>query len=185
MNPTDQLSYILPTVSALVDRVAPDQLHNDTPCADFDLHGVFDHMMTLGGSFAYAFRGEEIPEIAAPAVHGYVPSEQFRATMDDLLEAVKSPGALERTVETPLGPMPGETFARLVALDALVHGYDIATAAGVPYALPDCVVEAVDGFARVALTDDLRDGDMFKEATTAPVGASGIEEIAAFSGRSV
>ena len=185
MNPTDQLSYILPTVSALVDRVDADQLHNDTPCADFDLHDVLDHMMVLGGSFAYAFRGEEVPEISAPATHGYVPNDRFRATMDDLLAAVKSPGAMERTVQTPLGPMPGETFARLVAFDGLVHGYDIATASGVPYALPDCVVEAVDGFARQALTDDLRDGDMFKEATTAPAGATGIEEIAAFSGRSV
>ena len=61
---------------------------------------------------------------------------------------------MERTVQTPLGPMPGETFARLVAFDGLVHGYDIATASGVPYALPDCVVEAVDGFAALARCTD-------------------------------
>ena len=47
--------------------------------------------------------------------------------MDGLLDAVQSPGALDRTIQTPGGEMPGAVFARLVALDGLVHGWDLAT----------------------------------------------------------
>ena len=47
------------------------------------------------------------------------------------------------------------------------------------------VIDAVDGFARAALTDDLRDGDTFKAAVCPGATASPIERIAAFSGREV
>lgn len=190
MEPIEQLSVILPAISDLVDRVEADQLHHDTPCTNFDLSGVLDHMIGLGGTFSYLFRGEEPPSAEAGDVvagdhNGDVPAATFRRVMLDLLDSVRSDGAMERILPTPLGPMPGETFARLVAFDGLVHGWDIARASGQPWELPDEVVAAVDLFARNALTDDLRDGDTFKVATTPPVDATPIERVAAFSGRTV
>ena len=44
--------------------------------------------------------------------------------------AIRSPGALDRTVAAPFGDTPGEAFARFVVLDGLVHGWDLATATG-------------------------------------------------------
>ncbi len=185
MGPIEQLSYILPTCSSLVDHIQTMQMNDPTPCEEFTVHDVLNHMMVLGGTFTYAFRGDEAPELSPPGVYGWVPSKEFREVMDDLLEAVKSPGAMERTVETPLGPMDGETFARLVAFDGLVHSWDLATATGQRLALPAEVIDAVAAFANEALTDDMRDGDMFKRATDAGPSAGPIDRIAAFSGRTV
>ena len=185
MGPIEQLSYILPTCSALVDRIQVMQMNNPTPCEEFTVHDVLDHMMVLGGTFTYMFRGEEAPELSAPGVYGWVPSKEFREVMDDLLDAVKSPGALERTIESPVGPMDGDSFARLVAFDGLVHSWDLAVATGQPLALPDGVVEAVTGFAHQALTDDMRDGRTFKNPTEVGPSANAIERVAAFSGRTV
>lgn len=185
MEPTQQLSSILPALSALVDRIHPRSLSDQTPCTAFKVRDVLDHMIVLGGTFAYLFRGEEPPEITAPETLGWVPAREFRATMDDLLAAVQSDGAMERIVPSPVGAMPGDQFARLVAFDGLVHGWDLATATGLDFELPSDVVAAVDVFARQALTAELRDGDTFKEATVAPVGASPMDAIAAFSGRTV
>jgi uncharacterized protein (TIGR03086 family) len=185
MNPTEQLGYILPTLSALVDRIDPMQLNEPTPCDAFTLHDVLDHMIVLGGSFAYWFRGEEAPEATAPPVYGRVPAAEFREVMDDLLDAVKSPTAMDRIIATPMGEMPGETFARLVAFDGMVHGWDIARSAGLSYELPTCVVDAVDEFARTAITDEMRDGETFKAPKATGVDASPIDRIAAFSGRTV
>lgn len=185
MDPREQLGHILPTVSELVDSIEPHQLDGATPCAKFNVHDVLNHMITLGGTFAYSFRGEEPPEIAAPDTAGRVPAAEFRKAMEDLLDAVNSPGAMERTVNSPVGAMPGETFARLVAFDGLVHGWDLARATGSDYQLPSAVIAGVDEFARAALTADMRDGDTFKEATTPPAGAGAIERVAAFSGRTV
>ena len=185
MDPKEQLGHILPTLIKMVDDVAPHQLSAATPCTKFNVHDVLNHMITLGGAFAYSFRGEEPPEITAPKTNGNVPAAEFRKAMEDLLDSVNSPGAMQRTVNTPAGEMPGETFARLVAFDGLVHGWDIAQATGADYQPSPEVVAAVDEFAHNALTPAMRDGDTFKEATTPPADAGPIERLAAFSGRTV
>jgi uncharacterized protein (TIGR03086 family) len=185
MEPTEQLSYILPTLSATVDRIAAAQLDDPTPCSDFNVHDVLDHMIVLGASFTYWFRGEDAPELEAPEVSDRVPAAEFREVMDDLLDAVKSPGAMERTISAPMGEMPGSVFARLVAFDGLVHGWDLASSTGLKFELPTVVIDSVDGFARDALTADMRDGDTFKEETMPPDNADAMERLAAFSGRPV
>lgn len=185
MEPTAQLESILPALTEMVDRVDPSQMNDPTPCSEFTVHDVLDHMIVLGSTFAYWFRGEEAPEIKAPAVYGVVPAAEFRKAMEDLLDAVKSPGAMERTVATPMGEMPGSTFARVIAFDGLIHGWDIASSTCQGYDLAPELVAAVDEFARGAITTEMRDGDTFKEPTTAPDGASPIEQLVAFSGRTL
>ncbi len=185
MEPTEQLSSILPTVSATVDRIQTMQMNDPTPCSKFTVHDVLNHMIVLGGSFAHWFRGEAAPELKAPAVYGWVPAAEFREVMDDLLDAVKSPGAMDRTLSTPMGEMPGATFARLVAFDGLIHGWDLASSTGQSFEVPPAVVSAVDEFARSALTAEMRDGDTFKEPTSAPDDASPLERLVAYSGRSL
>lgn len=185
MEPTTQLRTILPAVCDLVDQLEPTDLERETPCREFDLADVIDHMMTLGGSFAYLFLGERPPVNSAGAPGDRVPSAEFRRVMDDLFEAVQSPGALERTIDAPVGSMPGEAFARLVAFDGLVHGWDIARSAGLEYRLPDDVVAAVDEFARGAVTPAMRDGDTFADPTPPPPWATPVDRVAAFSGRMV
>ena len=185
MTPVRQLTQILPDLSDLVDRIEPAQLASPTACNAFTVRDVLDHMITLGGAFSYWFRGEEAPDLALARDPGRVPAPEFRATMDALLAAVQSPGALERTISAPIGSMPGEVFARLVAFDGLVHGWDLASATGQTYEPAADVVSAVDQFARVALTSEMRNGDTFKQATTPPAGASQLERLIAFSGRSL
>lgn len=185
MEPTEQLSSILPALTAMVDRIQPAQLNHPTPCSAFSVHDVLDHMIVLGGSVAYQFRGQEPPVIIAPPVYGWVPAAEFRKVMDDLLDAINSPGAMERTITAPVGELPGSTFARFVAFDGLIHGWDLATATGQNYEQPPAVIAAVDQFARDAITAEMRDGDTFKEATAAPEDASQLERLVAFSGRSL
>lgn len=185
MEPIEQLEVILPTVCGLVDKITPEQLANPTPCADVTVHGLLDHMMVQGGSFAYLFRGEDPPEIQAPIVYGFVPSNDFRHAMDDLLDAIRSDGALSRTLDTPIGRMDGATFAKVVAFDALMRGWDLAAATSQIYAVDSAVVDNIDAFARVALNDDLRCAGSFAAPTVAPDDASALEELAAFSGRTV
>jgi len=185
MEPTEQLGYILPTLSTTVDRIDFEQLNDPTPCSNFSVHDVLDHMIVLGGSFTYWFCGEDAPELKAPCVSSRVPAAEFREVMEDLLAAVKSPGAMERTISAPMGEMPGSVFARLVAFDGLVHGWDLASSTGLKFELPPTVIDSVDGFARGAVTNEMRDGDTFKEATMPPADADAMARLVAFSGRTV
>jgi uncharacterized protein (TIGR03086 family) len=185
MEPIEQLEYILPMLDVTVERIQVMQMNDPTPCSEFTVHDVLNHMMGPARSFAALFRGEAPPEPTAPGVYGWVPAAEFREAMADLLDAAKSPGAMERTLETPMGAMPGEVFARLVAFDGLVHGWDLATSTGQRFDVPPAVVGAVDEFARGAVTSDMRGGVMFKDETEAPEGASQLERLVAFSGRSL
>jgi uncharacterized protein (TIGR03086 family) len=136
-------------------------------------------MISGATAFAAAFRGvEPIPPDTDDVLGGFGPA------LSGLADAITGPGALEKTIAAPFGEVPGDTFARFVVLDGLVHGWDLATATGQPYTPSDALVAEVEAFACDALAP-LRDGDTFADAVDAPVSAAPIERLAAFTGRRV
>ncbi len=177
MDPLTQLEQLGPHLAGVVAGITPDQLDNRTPCDDFTVGGVLEHMIGGATAFAAAYRGEtpKDPDLSDP-LGGFEP------VLGDLVAAITVPGALDRTVAAPFGEVPGETFARFVVLDGLVHGWDLATATGQPYEPPAELVAATDAFARMAL-DPLRDGHTFAGATEPAADASPIERLAAYTGR--
>lgn len=181
MNGAEQLAVIIPGLRALGEGISREQLGAPTPCTTFTVSGVLGHMTSLGGSFAPMFRGEE--PVDQPAVAAGTEVARFDTAMSALLDAVSSPGALDRVVHTPNGDMPGSTFARLVAFDGAVHGWDVAVSTGQTWELPDQVVRDIHDFARSAITEQMRDGDAFAAQQVPAADATPIEVLAAFSGR--
>lgn len=185
MEPSDQLAVIIPTLIEIVDGLDADQLDHATPCAHFTVQGVLDHMMGGASVFVPAFLGEGAAATVPAPFPGQVPADEFRTAMTGLLESVSAPGAMERMIDAPFGRVPGSVFARFVAFDGLIHGWDLSTAVGRPYDPPAAIVADVAGFAHDALGPELRDGDTFALATDPPAGAGPLEQLVAFSGRSV
>jgi uncharacterized protein (TIGR03086 family) len=177
MDPITQLELLGPHLGAVVNGIAPDQLGNPTPCTTFTVRGVLEHMIAGATAFAAAYRGDQPPEPDLADPRG-----SFGTVLGDLVAAMTAPGALDRTIEAPFGEVPGDTFARFVTLDGLVHGWDLATATGQPYEPPDELVAAAFAFARQTI-DPLRDGDTFADAVEPAVGASPIEQLANYTGR--
>lgn len=182
MDPRAQLDEIIPLLMSLVGGLEPNQLDLATPCSNFAVRDILQHMVGGATTFAAAFRGDEPTRPPQPETDLIA---AFPVAMAELQSAVNVPGALDKTIDSPFGEMPGEAFARLVAMDGLVHGWDIAMATGVPYDPPDAVVADVDAFSRQALGDHLRDGDTFAAAVDPRSGASPMERLAAFTGRAV
>jgi uncharacterized protein (TIGR03086 family) len=172
-----QLDELGPLLAGVVGGITPDQLDNRTPCTGFDVRGVLEHMIGGAAAFAAGFRGEEsaTPDLADPLA-------AFGPALTELAGSITGPGALERTIHAPFGEVPGETFARFVVLDGLVHGWDLATATGQAYEPTDALVADVEAFARDALAP-LRDGDTFADAVEPADSATPIERLAAFTGR--
>ena len=177
MDPLTQLEQLGPHLGGVVAGIRPDQLDAPTPCDDFTVRGVLDHMIGGATAFAAAYRGTEPAE---PDLHD--PLGTFGDALGDLVAAISAPGALDQTVQAPFGEVPGETFARFVVLDGLVHGWDMAVATDQPYEPPDALVAAADAFAHQAL-DPLRDGQTFAAAVEPAPDASPIERLANYTGR--
>lgn len=180
MEVLDQLDQLGPALGTVVGGIKADQLDNPTPCSEFTVQGVLEHMVGGATMFAAAFRGQTPPAVDDA---GEV-LDRFGPALTDLVAAMHEPGALDRPVEAPFGEVPGSTFARFVVLDGLVHGWDLSIATGQPYDPPDALVADVEAFARDTL-GPLRDGEMFTAAVEPPAGSTPIERLVSFTGRQI
>jgi uncharacterized protein (TIGR03086 family) len=178
MDPITQLEQLGPHLGGVVAGITPDQLEQPTPCDAFTVRGVLEHMIGGATAFAAAYWGQpaDAPDLTDPL-------GTFGEVLGDLVAAVTAPGALDRSVQAPFGEVSGETFARFIVLDGLVHGWDMATATGQAYDPPADLVAAADAFARQAV-DPLRDGGQtFADAVEPRADASPIERLANYTGR--
>ena len=185
MGPIEQLDELEPLLGRVASGITTDDLDAATPCANFTVRGVLGHMIGGAVQFAAAFRGETAPAVPANVADGSDVVSRAGAALADLMGAIRSPGALDRTVAAPFGEMPGEAFARFVVLDGLVHGWDLATATEQTYEPSDALVAEVEAFARQAIAPAMRDGDTFGEAHEPRADATPIERLAAFTGRTI
>jgi uncharacterized protein (TIGR03086 family) len=138
-------------MAELVAHVTDDQLGEPTPCPDYTLGDLLDHV----GGLALAFTAAATKETAALAGQG--PSADASRLGDDwrtriprdlaeLANAWRDPNAWTGMTEAGGIDLPGE-IAGLVALDEVViHGWDVARATGQPFDPNPAVLEAVHGF---------------------------------------
>lgn len=178
----EQLDQIAPTLGAIVANITDADLGRPTPCANFDVAGILEHMIAGASAFAPGFRGDDSQPV--PPTEGSV-FDRWHAAIGSLVDAMHSEGAQQTTIASPFGAVTGAYFARYVALDGITHAWDLATATGQSVDVADALVAEIDAFARELLQPAMRDGDTFADATTAPADATPLEQLVAFTGRTV
>jgi uncharacterized protein (TIGR03086 family) len=177
-----QLEQVAPLLGELVSNISDADLGRPTPCANFDVAGVLEHMIGGASMFAPGFRGDG--SAPNPPTEGSV-FDRWNAAMGALMESVHTDGAQDNTIASPFGEVSGAYFARYVALDGITHAWDLATATGQSVNAPDALVAEIDAFARELLQPAMRDGDTFADATEPPADATPLERLVAFTGRTV
>jgi uncharacterized protein (TIGR03086 family) len=143
-----------PTTSALgaiVRGVRPDQLALPTPCPDYSVGDLLDHVGGLSVAFTCSARKEPLPGGGGPSADASQLPDGWRVLFPERLDALAAawadPAAYAGT--TMAGPieMPAEGAA-MVALDEVtVHAWDLAVATGQPYAADPAAVAACQAFA--------------------------------------
>ncbi|MFF3110492.1 TIGR03086 family metal-binding protein [Kitasatospora sp. NPDC057904] len=128
----------------VVDTVMPEHLELATPCGDWNLRRLMEHVVGQHQGFAAAARGAG-PDLAlwADAPVGDDPAGAFRRTAEDLKEAFAEAAAADRKLWLPEirdgGPFPLELAVGFQLVDTLVHGWDVAAALGAPSGLAAAV----------------------------------------------
>jgi uncharacterized protein (TIGR03086 family) len=175
MTPDDDPAVLrrgLDQLAGLLDDVPSGALADPTPCPQWSVQDLVDHIVAAPSRFARMARGEEVDWSATPSA-GREPA-QFRSHAEDLLRAVADGGAQD-------GSIPVDWQCAELA----VHTWDLATALGRSTGDLDAeVAERGLAFMRASLTDDNR-GPAFGPEQPAPEGADAYQRIAAFAGRSV
>ncbi len=144
-------------LAALVRAIPDDALGRPTPCADYTVGDLLDHVAGFLIAFRAAAVKEPIDRPGAGDAAGLPADWRTRlpADLDAMLEAWAAPDAWEGMTAAGGVDLPGEV-AGVVALDELViHGWDLAKATGQPagYGGPglDAVYAAVQQFRAAGL----------------------------------
>jgi uncharacterized protein (TIGR03086 family) len=183
--PSAQLDYQVRAISDLVSNMSPEQLDNGTPCAGWKVRDLLGHLVGGGQMFGALLQGDAPPDLSGDVV-GSNPSASWNAAAQAFRDGIDSPGALER--EVPLGPnttIPGSVLLEVVKYDLLVHAWDLAQATNQAFDPPDDVVEPAMSAAHQTIAPEMRNGDTFGDEQVAPAGSDRMDELAAYTGRSV
>jgi uncharacterized protein (TIGR03086 family) len=173
----------------LVEGVKPDQWTAPTPCPDWNVRELLQHVTNGNVIFATIATGERPPgpitaEERAVDWLGADASAGFRATGKVMHDAFMTPGFLEGRFETPvLGEQAGTTIVRMRMNELLIHGWDLARATGQPADLPQDLAEGALGMWQTRLADRPRQGMPFAAPQPVADDAPAIDRLAAFLGR--
>jgi uncharacterized protein (TIGR03086 family) len=173
---TDDLEEVLAATVAVVEGIGAQDWGRPTPCRDFDVAALVDHVLTWSSTYAdrVSASPSQVPE-AGPA-----------ATADR--SAARAGAALASCAERIVGGYRADTDGSrdlpvgLLLLDYVGHAWDLAVATGQSLRVPDSAVERALGTGRAMLTAENR-GDLFGPPSPVDDDATGLERLVAFLGR--
>jgi uncharacterized protein (TIGR03086 family) len=186
MTPLESCQQVLENTRRVVDQVRPEQFDKATPCAEWDVRMLVNHMVGVLDGLEAPARGEQIQFSAQKVddVVGMSPSSAFSKKAAEFVAAWSAPGATDRVVTTMFGEQPAEFYLGLATADMLLHGWDLATAIGVPYSMDEAAAGSVLERMQAMLKPEMRGpGKAFAEEVPASPNASLQERLVAFSGR--
>ncbi len=131
-------------VHSLLGGVTQEQLALPTPCDDFDVRALAEHLI------AVVMRAEALATVATVEGQPVRAAQHHAATSAAVREralAAWDAAPLEREVEVPWGRVPGFSALGMYVNESLVHGWDLAVATGQDAEFADLAVVA---FARAA-----------------------------------
>jgi uncharacterized protein (TIGR03086 family) len=127
----------------LLRDVEPDQWGLPTPCRQWNVRDLVNHVTVQEQWLALLLTG-----VSAAAVGDRLDGDQlgddpvlaFKRAAADADEAVHGSAALDGTVELWSGPAPARHLASQLAMDLVVHSWDLARATGADDHLPAVLV---------------------------------------------
>ncbi|MDQ1395298.1 MAG: hypothetical protein QOG64_557 [Acidimicrobiaceae bacterium] len=162
----------LAATGKVVAGIDSSQLANPTPCEEWNVGELLNHVVSGNWWAAELGAGRTIEEVG-DRLDGDVLGDDARAAYDASVEPAAAvfemPGALEAPCAVSYGPVPGSVYAGHRFLDVLIHGWDLAVATGQDTTLDPSLVEACWEVVRPQ-ADLLRASGMFGTTSEPPPG---------------
>ena len=130
-------------LGAFTDRVAqvrPDQWSAPTPCADWDVRALVNHIVYENRWTVPLLHGATMADVGDRFEGDLLGDDPVAAAREAAAEAdraAREPGVLDRTVALSFGDTPAEEYLRQLLADHVVHGWDLAAAIGAQRHLDD------------------------------------------------
>ncbi len=185
MNLHPQLTDAADAAARVVSGVTPEQFGDPTPCTDWDVRALLNHLILwTSHSLERRARGESVSEELMSADFAAAPdfAAAYRAQLDRALAAWADPAAWDRKLDVMGSATPAADVAALNLAEMLLHGWDLAVATGQPYTTgADAAVAALGAIE--ANAELFRQYQGFAAPVAVPAGASALDQALAASGR--
>jgi uncharacterized protein (TIGR03086 family) len=132
--------------AARASEVGPGDWEASTPCPDWDVRALFNHVL-LGTRMSVQLldgmaREDVISHLDDDLMAGTTdPAAAFVELADEMVAGFAAPGGLEGTVAHPAGDFPRSMFIGFRVTDSAVHAWDLARAIGADATLDAEVVQ--------------------------------------------
>jgi uncharacterized protein (TIGR03086 family) len=184
MDSPQQTRTAIAGLRPLVHATRAGQLDDSTPCDQWAVRDLLNHLVGGGYMFAMSLNGEALDMSAAPAdLLGSDHAAAFDASIAAFNEALDRATDLSAMVTLPFGSVPADLALRVAAADLLVHSWDLAKATGQQFDPPVDFVESVSPFYHEFVQPPLRQMGLFAEAVDIPDDASALDKLVAYAGR--
>jgi uncharacterized protein (TIGR03086 family) len=185
MNMHSEMTDAAGAAARTVGNVTPGQFGDPTPCTEWDVRTLLNHLILWTSYSAECrARGESVAEDLMTKDFAAEPdfASGYRAQLDRALAAWADPAAWERDLNVMGSPTPAADVAGLLIAEAVLHAWDLAVATGQSYTVGDETAEAA--LASVAANAELfRQYKGFAEPVPVPAGAPVLDRLLALSGR--
>jgi uncharacterized protein (TIGR03086 family) len=135
MQPHSLVAAAAAPVIETVRGITPDQLDAQTPCTEYDVRGLLNHLLFWGPSLEGAGRKEAVPPPAGSdrdvQLVGTDWAAQLEVRIDRIVAAWSDPRAWEGMTRL-VGPTetPADMIGGMVLGELVVHGWDLTRATG-------------------------------------------------------
>ncbi|MEU7488572.1 TIGR03086 family metal-binding protein [Streptomyces sp. NPDC042319] len=176
----DACARVQSTVAALIRDTRPTDFDSPTPCGDWTVRDLLDHLVwenILWGGLAQG----------TPPTSGHTDDHlgsdhaaAFETAANEALTAFRQPGMLTRT----FGPAPGRRLVEQLVIELLVHGWDLAAALGRNRdLLPDLARAALPVVREIYGDLPRTAGGSFGPPQPVPDDAPALDHLAGYLGR--
>ncbi|HWE67954.1 MAG TPA: TIGR03086 family metal-binding protein [Acidimicrobiales bacterium] len=135
-------------MAGLLAGVSGDQLADSTPCTEYHVGDLIDHVDHLSRIFGALARGDTDGVAAAattgPGAAHLDPDWRHHVTahVEDLGTAWDDPAAWVGVGQVPGSDLSNEVWGKITLTELVVHGWDLATATSQPFDLPQATLQA-------------------------------------------
>lgn len=175
----------LAATKKVVAGISAESWSKPTPCADWTVHDVANHLVSGNWWAAELATGATVEEVGSRLDGdqlGGDPLQVYELSAEAAAGAFEQPGALEAPCAVSYGPVPGSVYAGHRFLDVLIHGWDLAVATGQDSTLDPELVEECWGVVSPQV-DMLRGSGMFGDDIVVPGAAGSQSRLLAVLGR--
>lgn len=182
MSDVDVLESVLAKDEALISGVRSDQWGGPTPCPEYDVRTLVNHI--VGGLQMFeAAANERVFDGDAAAFTTSDPGRDFRMSAAGVVAGWRA-GGVDRAIRLFGLELPGETVLAMTLMEYLTHGCDLALATGQGVPFSEAELQLTLERARATLHDQFRGpGKSFGDVVDVPEDAPVLHQFLGFMGR--